>query len=179
MDQVVYKVRAGIRARDVIGLKDTALVIKLVIPEHGRLQVSLDRPNPTAKDCGRLRGVASRLLPGMAGDRFNFVNPGLGLFPTSVERTEQALVPGVDEHVVHAAGRVARVVLPAALPRHIRNEVLRPEHLVEEQPEVPVLVVVDGNDHDPVVGQEATRQLQPGVHHAQPVGVEAAVRVWV
>ena len=42
-----------------------------------------------------------------------------------------------------------------------------------------MLVVVDRHDDDAVVGQQVPRQLQPRVHHAEPVGVESTVRLGV
>ena len=62
---------------------------------------------------------------------------------------------------------------------HALDEVLGPEHLLAQLPQVRQLVLINGDDDAAVFAQQVAGHLQPWQHEAQPVGVEAAVVVGV
>ena len=62
---------------------------------------------------------------------------------------------------------------------HALDEVLGPEHLLAQLPQVRQLVLINGDDDAAVFAQQVAGHHQPRQHEAQPVGVEAAMVVSV
>ena len=85
-----------------------------------------------------------------------------------------------DQHVLVLPSEIVGVVLATALPDDdLPTKFVVAEDLVAELRRFAMLVVVDRDDDHAVVGQQVPRELQPRVHHAEPVGVEATVRLGV
>ncbi len=65
------------------------------------------------------------------------------------------------------------------MPNHIRHKILFPEHLVAQDFQVRLLVVIDGDENHAVLGEQFPRKLQARQHHAEPPAVigAAALRV--
>ena len=49
------------------------------------------------------------------------------------------------------------------------EEILLPENLVHQQPQAVLLVVIDGHEDYPVVGQQFPKKLEAGPHQAEPL----------
>ncbi|MBT9137300.1 MAG: hypothetical protein DDT34_02388 [Firmicutes bacterium] len=65
-----------------------------------------------------------------------------------------------------------RIVLSTLFPGHARNEVLLAKQLTKDASKVLDLVVVNGNQDDAVVSQQASREFDSRVDHVEPVSVE-------
>ena len=124
--------------------------------------------------CPRRKSVA-------ASPRHDIV-VGILVLRIHLRRTRQlARLPArnlaVDEHVLDLCGDALRVVPSrvVALPRDVRHEARRAEDLVADKLEVRELRVVDADEDGARRREQPSQQLQPRVHHAQPLVVSAEV----
>ena len=61
------------------------------------------------------------------------------------------------------------------MPNDVGNEVFFSEHLVHYRPQIVNLMVVDGHEDCAILPQQIPRQIQPWIHHVQPLRVEPAI----
>src|SRR5665811_2559949 len=64
-------------------------------------------------------------------------------------------------------------------PNNIFYKILFPENLITKLASVVYLTIIDANKDHPILPQQIPRQIQPWIHHVQPLGMEPPVGVGV
>ena len=67
------------------------------------------------------------------------------------------------------AGRIC------ALPRNIGNKTITSKNFITNQLEIGILRIINADKNNPILRQQLLQQLQPRVHHAQPLVVAGQV----
>ncbi len=60
-----------------------------------------------------------------------------------------------------------------SLPDDIRYKIIFTKYLVTKNFEIRLLIIVDGDEDHPVIGQQFAGQFEARIHHRQPAGVKA------
>ena len=61
------------------------------------------------------------------------------------------------------------------LPRNIGNETVAAENFITNQLEIGILRIINADENNTIIRQQLLQQLQPRVHHAQPLVVAGQV----
>ena len=64
-------------------------------------------------------------------------------------------------------------------PNNSCNEITRSKDFICNLFQIVLLIIINGNKYGPIIRQQISRQHQPRVHHAAPVGVEPGVALGV
>ena len=85
--------------------------------------------------------------------------------------------PGVNQHIL--MGFCNKPIEGATSRISLRNqqgdEVLLAKNVVKQQLQIIYFIVINAYKKNPVMPQQIPGQLEPGIHHVEPVGVETSV----